>query len=66
MTIVSAGRKPLEEMLSESRVRENLTHGLMRGRWKPSIFRVKGATILLYKNAFFLRQSKDKVFLTYC
>jgi len=34
MIIVSVGRKPFEEMLSESRVRENLTHGLMRGWWE--------------------------------
>jgi hypothetical protein len=33
MITESAGRKPFEEMLSGSRVRENLTHGLMRG-WR--------------------------------
>ena len=50
MTIVSVGRKPYEEWLSESRVRENLKHGLMRGWWKHSVFfgdRIS-VTVLLY------------------
>ena len=50
MTIVLAGRKPFEELLSESRVRENFKHGLMRGRWKRRHHRSPiSATTLLYE-----------------
>ncbi|MBU4303733.1 MAG: hypothetical protein KJ931_05050, partial [Candidatus Omnitrophica bacterium] len=43
--IVFFGQKPYEEWLSESRVRENLKHGLMRGWWKHSALQAAGAPL---------------------
>ena len=59
MTIVSRGRKPFEELLPESRVRENLQHGLMRGRWKRRHHRSPiSATALLYLRTIHMSAKK--------
>ena len=52
MTIVFPGRKPYEEWLPESRVRENLKHGLMRGWWEREKIGLNAS--LLYSTLYML------------